>query len=156
MIRGWKNYFSSNFHSIKFQVFAMAEHIFILKGVDLSDHTKVFLWRSKCVFMKLQYYGQRSNKNYARLRWSNKQILSDHMCFCSIIWSVIGLEVYATRTYLKTHFLNSVLKFWKRIKLLNLDYTFSRHWTSSFQLLLISVFWHHQKYIRRYRGAQAL
>ena len=47
--------------------------------------------RSKCMFLKLQYHGKRFSQTSAWSRWSSKQILSDHMCFCSIIWSVIGL-----------------------------------------------------------------
>ena len=40
---------------------------------------------SKCVLIKLQYYRRRFSENYARSRWSSKQILFDYMCFYSII-----------------------------------------------------------------------
>ena len=45
----------------------------------------------KCVFIKLQYSGRKFSEKFARSRWSSKQILFDHMCFCSIIWSRIDL-----------------------------------------------------------------
>ena len=48
-------------------------------------------FRSKCAFIMLQYHGRRLSENSARSQWLSKPILSDHMCFCSIIWSVIGL-----------------------------------------------------------------
>ena len=66
-------------------------------SADHDDRThnfcqiKYHFVRSKCVFVKLQYYGRGFSENAARSRWSSKQILSDHVCFCSIIWSVIDL-----------------------------------------------------------------
>ena len=47
--------------------------------------------RSNAILSNLQYHLSRFSKNSARLRWWSKQILFDHMCLCSIIWSEIGL-----------------------------------------------------------------
>ena len=85
--------------------------------------------RSKCVFIKLQYYGRRFSENSAQSRWSRNKILSDHMCFCSIIWSVIGLYMtifeqsrketmfYSILTY---NYCWITLNFTKQIQLMNI------------------------------------
>ena len=63
------------------------KEIFVL--ILMIDHW-IFA-RSNAILSDRQYYLRRFSENSTRSRWSSKQILFDHMRFCSIIWSRIDL-----------------------------------------------------------------
>ena len=77
--------------SRSFSLYAKYKVIYkeILVQIMMIEHS--FFARSNAILSDRQYHLRRFSENSARSRWSSKQILFDHMCFCLNIWSRIDL-----------------------------------------------------------------